>query len=474
MNLKSYNGTIISNIKNKIFVNNFNKINCGFYLYFKHIPKGNYKLNIKIENLTNYFKIFLKHNNLRLTYLDTKKNISFKFNCDIFNVHIGILSIKISKISLIVNQFNLIPEEKICNQNYYNEKCKSIINSSKVCDLITILMPCYNSEKTLDKAIESIINQSYKKWELIIIDDYSIDNSVKIINKYIKNNSKIKLIQNEMNYGTYFSLNEGLKISKGQFITKLDSDDYYHIDKIKEQLYFCIKNQFECCLCNIIRFNTINNNEKQENNNSSILFSRKVFNTIGYYDNCRFECDSEYFMRIKKYFKVGHIYKNLYFAYISPNSLTTSIITGVGFNTIGNKIRTDFRKKYNTINRKFITHPKYIRSKFQVNPILRCPIEIQLIGNYKIIDNDKFIIEKLDNKLIGIVSYKLTTNKNILYNPNNYYIKIKTIGREVISDFTNNSVIYFTTKFKYVLLILDFKRKTFEYSVPLIKNFNSK
>ena len=98
-----------------------------------------------------------------------------------------------------------------------------------------------------------------------------------------------------MNYGTYYSLNEGLKMSKGEFITKLDSDDVYHIDKLKNQIEFCTKNQIEACTCNIVRGYYINFNKiiyKNEAIDSSIIFSRNIFNTLGYFDNARFDSDS--------------------------------------------------------------------------------------------------------------------------------------------------------------------------------------
>ena len=473
MNLKSYNGTVINNNNKYISINNFKNINAGFYLFFKYINKGNYVLNFNIEDLPKYFKIFFKHNNLKLKYLEIKSEICFQFKYDLHNVFIGILNPKKSDITLNVNFFKFNEIDTI-NSKFYNDHfCNIQLNKSKINDLVTILMPCFNGKAFLKNAIQSVIDQSYKNWELIIIDDYSSDDSVNIIKTFITNTNtninKIKLIKNPMNFGTYYSLNEGLKIAKGDFITKLDTDDYYHKDKIRDQLFFCILNKIDCCSCNIIRFT--NNNKKfiLENKNSSILFSRNIFNSLGYYDNCRFEGDSEFFTRISKYYKIGYINKNLYYAHTSINSLTTSIITGVKINTIGNNIRKDFRNKYNKYNYKYICHPKYIRKHYNISPILRCPIEIVFIGNYKIIDNEQFIIEKLDNKLIGIVCYKLISEKNILYNPNKYNISITTIDRKIkLVDYSNRDKIYFNKKNKYILLVINFCKKIFKYNVPII------
>ena len=64
---------------------------------------------------------------------------------------------------------------------------------------ISIITPCFNSEKYLEKMINSVICQSYKSWELIIVDDYSTDNSINIINKYLNLDTRIKLIKLKIN-----------------------------------------------------------------------------------------------------------------------------------------------------------------------------------------------------------------------------------------------------------------------------------
>ena len=94
-------------------------------------------------------------------------------------------------------------------------------------------MPCYNAEKTLAKAIESVINQNYVNWELIIIDDASTDNSTRIAKTYLKSN-RITLLQNKTNKGCYYSRNRGLyhvKDKEWDWFTIHDSDDTSHPDR---------------------------------------------------------------------------------------------------------------------------------------------------------------------------------------------------------------------------------------------------
>ncbi|WP_215147074.1 glycosyltransferase family 2 protein [Exiguobacterium sp. s91] len=110
--------------------------------------------------------------------------------------------------------------------------------------LVSIIMPAYNSEKSLNTAIDSIINQSYSNWELIIVDDFSKDNTNKIIDDCIKKDKRIKKIVNVRNKGAAFSRNIAIKESKGKWIAFLDSDDYWHEKKLEIQTNYMLKNNY--------------------------------------------------------------------------------------------------------------------------------------------------------------------------------------------------------------------------------------
>lgn len=90
---------------------------------------------------------------------------------------------------------------------------------------ISVIMAVYNSEKFLAESIESVLNQTFKEFEFIIIDDASIDKSIEIIKKYKKQNKKIILIKNKTNIGPACSRNKGLNIARGKYIAILDADD---------------------------------------------------------------------------------------------------------------------------------------------------------------------------------------------------------------------------------------------------------
>ena len=101
---------------------------------------------------------------------------------------------------------------------------------------ISIITPCFNSEKYLEKMINSVISQSYKSWELIIVDDYSTDNSINIINKYLNLDARIKLIKLKNKSGPAFARNKGINLAKGGYITFLDADDYWGKNFLKYSL----------------------------------------------------------------------------------------------------------------------------------------------------------------------------------------------------------------------------------------------
>lgn len=97
---------------------------------------------------------------------------------------------------------------------------------------ISIIMPIYNAEHYLIKSIESVINQTYKNWELILIDDESIDNSVKICEYYLSINNKIKLIKQKHCGIPGTVRNIGIKKCTGEYITFLDADDWLEKDAL--------------------------------------------------------------------------------------------------------------------------------------------------------------------------------------------------------------------------------------------------
>lgn len=98
-------------------------------------------------------------------------------------------------------------------------------------------MPMHNSEAFIGEAIESVMAQTYKHWELLVVDDYSTDNSVCIVKKYLNMDSRIRLLYNDKHTGLPSSpRNFGIKHARGQYIAFLDSDDRWLPYKLERQI----------------------------------------------------------------------------------------------------------------------------------------------------------------------------------------------------------------------------------------------
>lgn len=106
--------------------------------------------------------------------------------------------------------------------------------------LVSVLMACYNSERYLKSAVDSILGQTYKNFEFIIINDGSTDRSLEILKSYT--DSRIYLVNNEVNRGHTYSLNSGIKISKGKYIARMDSDDVSLPFRLTKQVEFMENN----------------------------------------------------------------------------------------------------------------------------------------------------------------------------------------------------------------------------------------
>lgn len=107
---------------------------------------------------------------------------------------------------------------------------------------VSVVMPVYNSDKYLSLAIDSILHQSYRDFEFIIINDASKDSSSAILNKYKKKDKRIKVIRNKSNLGVTKSLNIGVLKARGKYIIRMDADDWSHPERFKYQVQLMKKN----------------------------------------------------------------------------------------------------------------------------------------------------------------------------------------------------------------------------------------
>lgn len=121
--------------------------------------------------------------------------------------------------------------------------------------IVSVIITTYNREKFIKKAIDSVLAQSYKNFELIIVDDDSSDNTLEIISQY--HDPRIKIIKNKINLGVVKSSNKAISYARGEYIARIDDDDSWcDKDKLKKQVEFLENNpRYVLVGCGLIKIN---------------------------------------------------------------------------------------------------------------------------------------------------------------------------------------------------------------------------
>lgn len=118
--------------------------------------------------------------------------------------------------------------------------------------MVSVIVPCYKVEKYLSTCIESVLNQTYTDWELILVDDGSPDRSGEICDEYAQKDSRIRVIHKK-NGGLSDARNAGLNVMAGDYVTFLDSDDFWHVDYLKILMGFIIQDGADIAQCDFVR-----------------------------------------------------------------------------------------------------------------------------------------------------------------------------------------------------------------------------
>lgn len=140
--------------------------------------------------------------------------------------------------------------------------------------LISIITPAYNAARFITETIESVRNQTYNRWEMIIVDDASTDDTIEIVRHYMKQDNRITLINLEKNEGCGVARNQAFNAARGRFIAFLDSDDIWLPEKLEKQISFMLRQNTAFSFTEYQRLKT----------DGSILKSNiKAPETIGYH-----------------------------------------------------------------------------------------------------------------------------------------------------------------------------------------------
>jgi glycosyltransferase involved in cell wall biosynthesis len=216
---------------------------------------------------------------------------------------------------------------------------------------VSVIIPTYNRAKSIGKTIDSVLNQTHKDLEIIIVDDNSSDNTKNVINSYLKSDSHIKYIRHSDNKGAPAARNTGIRNSTGKYIALLDDDDEWFPEKLAMQLRFFenLPDDVGLLYCGYKdvdkRRNKVSNKYPQKRGNvffsllernfigsPTNLIKRECFDKTGYCDVNLKSCqDWDLWLRISKYYKIDYVPEILARRNISDISISKnidSVLTG--------------------------------------------------------------------------------------------------------------------------------------------------
>ncbi len=195
---------------------------------------------------------------------------------------------------------------------------------------ISVIMPAYNVAGYIGRAIESVCNQTYQNWELVIIDDASTDNTRDVVAQWMQRDTRIRLLSLERNAGPGGARNIGIRVASGKFITFQDADDASFIRRLEVQLYGLVsgrnKRLSTCRYCRVDKsMNPVAfNGAIFRKSITSMMFPRALVSSVGYFGDERLGEDSDYFRRLQRCVgSSGEVFSRrvMYFAMTREESL---------------------------------------------------------------------------------------------------------------------------------------------------------
>lgn len=179
--------------------------------------------------------------------------------------------------------------------------------------LISVIMPAWNAEKTVHKAAQSILNQTWRNLELLIVDDGSTDATWSVLQKLAQADDRVKILRNKVNVGPYVSKNIALTQGRGEWITGHDADDWAHPQRLTNHVVAAQERTLEASLAYMIRMQPSGHfghigavtgfslDGAARKASISCLFKRSALDQkLGYWDSVRFGADSEMIARAEK------------------------------------------------------------------------------------------------------------------------------------------------------------------------------
>lgn len=202
-------------------------------------------------------------------------------------------------------------------------------------ELVSIVLPVHNGEKYLRTAIDSILNQTYKNIELIVVNDFSNDSSEEIVKEYISRDKRVNLINNEINLKLPASLNAGFRSANGKYLTWTSDDNILYPEMVERMIRELGKG---CSFVyadvdyigedgKLLNAQNVHGDDIWVENvvGASFMYTREVYDTVGDYDTTAFLVeDYDYWIRVSMRYELRHLHEKLYAYRHHENSLTTS------------------------------------------------------------------------------------------------------------------------------------------------------
>ena len=212
-------------------------------------------------------------------------------------------------------------------------------------DLISVILPVYNVEKYIDRCLESVLNQTYKNIEIILVDDGSKDNCPKICDEYAKKDNRVRVIH-KTNGGLSDARNAGIKIAKGKYITLIDSDDYVEKDYVDFLYNLIQESNAKMSICShTVLYENGTRLEKATHEHSILdakttlkrilyddgidlsawakMYKKELFDTVQYPKGRLFEDAATTYLLIDQCDKIAIGSESKYYYIIRSNSITT-------------------------------------------------------------------------------------------------------------------------------------------------------
>ena len=236
---------------------------------------------------------------------------------------------------------------------------------------ISVILPVFNSEETIECAIRSILAQSWRNLELVVVDDASSDSTPSIISRLVQEDCRIKYLRNKVNVGPYVSKNIGLGVCTGTFVTGQDADDWSHPCRLERQVKrmddsgdvrasvgYMLRIAPSGFFTHISRVSPFTFDGVTRKSLISFLCDRETLNkTLGYWDSVRFGADSEMLARAKAVLGDSFAeYRDIGMVCLSAkNSLTNDRRLGVSRLTGLSPVRREYMKSWQAWHQRYLT-----------------------------------------------------------------------------------------------------------------------